>query len=104
MVVESEQRKVRQREQALARANEIRRERAQIKRDLKAVSRSDARDLLVDPPEVLEGMPLEEFLRALPRIGKVKARALAARVHVSPALPLRRLSPVTRRRLAELLP
>lgn len=59
-----------QRIQALANANAIRIERAELKRDIKAGH--------LDPAQVVRecenGLPLFELLCAIPRVGRVKAR------------------------------
>ena len=61
-----------QRMDALERANEIRTQRAQLKRDLKA-GRVSIHELLLDPPEYLETAKVFDMLLAVPKYGRVKA-------------------------------
>ena len=58
-----------QRMDALARANEIRSQRAQLKRDLKA-GRHSIQQLLLDPPEYLETAKVFDMLLAVPKYGR----------------------------------
>ena len=60
-----------QRMDALARANEIRSQRAQLKRDLKA-GRHSIQQLLMDPPPYLETAKVFDMLLAVPKYGRVK--------------------------------
>ncbi len=60
-----------QRMEALHLANEIRRRRAVLKRDLKA-GRADLVQLLLEPPAWLETAKVMELLLALPKYGRVK--------------------------------
>jgi hypothetical protein len=61
---------------ALAKGNEIRLARAQIKRDL-AAGRRDICDLISDPPDALASMPVIELLMAQHRWGQTRSgRAL----------------------------
>lgn len=78
------ERSMQQRMSALERANEIRSERAQLKRDLKA-GKANARELLRDPPEWLCTMKVVDMLIALPKIGRVKANKYLNRCRLSPS-------------------
>ena len=63
--------------EALEKANQIRTQRAQLKRDVKA-GREDVAGLLLAPPHELDTMKVLDLLLATPKIGRVKAaRALA---------------------------
>lgn len=61
-----------QRFAALARANEIRTRRAQLKRDIKA-GRIDLPPLILDPPPYLLTARLVELVEAVPSFGRTKA-------------------------------
>ena len=61
------ERSLNQRMDALARANQIRIQRAQLKRDLKAGRRS-IHSLLLDPPEYVETAKVFDMLLAVPEV------------------------------------
>ena len=65
------ERSLNQRMDALARANRIRTERAQLKRDLKA-GRLSIHALLLNPPEYLETAKVFDMLLAVAQYGRVK--------------------------------
>lgn len=54
---------------ALERANEIRLQRAQLKRDI-AAKRVSFNEVLLDPPDYLARASIGEIMRAVPRMGK----------------------------------
>jgi hypothetical protein len=91
-----------QRMEALQRANHIRTERAQIKRDLRARHTSIDR-LLEDPPEVLETAKVVELLLAVPKVGRVKANKVLQQCRISPSKTVGGLSDRQRGELVELL-
>ena len=62
------ERSLNQRMDALARANEIRVKRAELKRDLKSRRRS-IHSLLLDPPEYVETAKVFDMLLAVPSTG-----------------------------------
>jgi guanylate kinase len=68
------ERSLTQRMDALKRANEIRTQRARLKRDLKA-GRTQIHGLLLDPPEWLATAKVFDLLLAVPKYGRVKASA-----------------------------
>jgi len=70
--VQTPQRSLAQRREALEKANEIRSKRAQLKRDLKA-GRISIYDLLVSPPHYIETAKVLDVLLAVPKYGRVKA-------------------------------
>src|SRR5919202_6236737 len=65
------ERSLTQRMDALRRANEIRTQRASLKRDLKA-GRTQIHGLLLDPPEYLLTAKVFDLLLAVPKYGRVK--------------------------------
>lgn len=65
-------RSIDQRMSALAKANEIRSKRAQLKRDMKA-GRVRLEEVLIDPPEWLCTAKVYDLLLSLPKTGRVKA-------------------------------
>jgi hypothetical protein len=82
-----------QRREALARANEVRIARAQIRRDLRA-GRVYIEQLLADPPECILGAPIDWLLDSAPRVGRIRtAQALRA----VKAGPKRRVGELTER-------
>jgi hypothetical protein len=71
-----------QRQDALARANEIRSKRAVLKRDLKA-GRVSLAPLLLDPPEWLLTAKVFDIVRAVPTLGRVKVNGCFARERIA---------------------
>jgi hypothetical protein len=78
------ERSLRQRMDALSYANTVRVYRANFKRDLKA-GRRKLVEVLIDPPEMIEGAKIIDLLLATPKIGRVKADKLLRRAHISPS-------------------
>ena len=85
------ERSLNQRMDALARANQIRIRRAQLKRDLKA-GRSSIRSLLLDPPEYVETAKVFDMLLAVPKYGRVKVNKILSQCRISPSKTLGGLS------------
>lgn len=79
---------------ALANANRVRLARTQLKREVKAGTTTVAAVLRNDLPDWLEGMAVEEILKAQPGVGRVRANQLTVLARVSPH---RRLGLVTHR-------
>src|SRR5581483_10923602 len=73
-----------QRIEALARANDVRSRRAQLKRDLKA-GRQPIHELLLDPPEYLETAKVFDLLLAVPKYGRVKVNKILGQCKISPS-------------------
>lgn len=73
-----------QRMTALGRANEIRTERAVLKRDLKA-GRKQIHNLLLEPPSWLETMKLFDLMLACPKYGRVKVNKILQQCRISPS-------------------
>lgn len=91
-----------QRMDALQRANEIRTQRAQLKRDLRAGKTSIDR-LLVSPPEFLMTAKVFDMLLATPKFGRVKASKILQQCRISPSKTVGGLSERQRTELVELL-
>jgi hypothetical protein len=87
---------------ALQRANEIRTQRAQLKRDLKA-SRVSIHTLLTSPPEFVETAKVFDMLLAVPKYGRVKANKILQQCRISPSKTIGGLSERQRSELVSLL-
>lgn len=92
-----------QRLDALARANEIRSRRADLKAQLKTGD-VDLGDVLVDVPDWAATMRVRAALLATPGLGQVKADRLLAAARVSPSKTLGGISARQRLELAAMLP
>ena len=86
----------------LARANEIRTRRAQLKRDLKA-GRQSIHGLLLDPPTYVETAKVFDMLLAVPKYGRVKANKVLNQCRISPSKTIGGLSERQRSELVALL-
>ncbi len=94
-----------QRMEALQRANEIRSQRAQLKRDLKAGWTPIAiAELLLEPPEYLETAKVYDLLLAMPKVGRVRVNKWLRNAGVSPSKTLSGLTARQRRELIALMP
>ena len=80
-----------QRMEALERANEIRTQRAALKRDLKA-GRRQIHGLLLDPPEYLLTAKVFDLLLAVPKYGRVKVNRILTQCRISPSKTIGGLS------------
>ncbi|HXS43683.1 MAG TPA: integration host factor, actinobacterial type [Solirubrobacteraceae bacterium] len=87
---------------ALQRANEIRTQRAQLKRDLKA-ARVSIHTLLLNPPGYLETAKVFDMLLAVPKYGRVKANKVLQQCRISPSKTIGGLSERQRSELVSLL-
>src|SRR5271165_2256681 len=96
------ERSLNQRMDALARANEIRIQRAQLKRDLKAGRRS-IHSLLLEPPEYVETAKVFDMLLAVPKYGRVKVNKILAHCRIAPSKTIGGLSERQRSELVSLL-
>ncbi len=76
---------------ALARANEIRTRRAQLKRDLKS-GRQSIHRLLLEPPSYVETAKVVDMLLAVPKYGRVKAHKVLQQCRISPSKTIGGLS------------
>ena len=96
------ERSLNQRMDALARANEIRIRRAQLKRDLKAGRRS-IHSLLLEPPEYVETAKVFDMLLAVPKYGRVKVNKVLQLCRISPSKTIGGLTERQRSELISLL-
>ena len=96
------ERSLHQRMDALARANEIRTQRAQLKRDLKA-GRLSIHTLLLNPSEYVETAKVFDMLLAVPKYGRVKVNKILAHCRISPSKTIGGLSERQRSELVSLL-
>jgi hypothetical protein len=96
------ERSLNQRMDALARANQIRVKRAQLKRDLKA-GRLSIHSLLLNPPEYVETAKVFDMLLAVPKYGRVKVNKILAHCRIAPSKTVGGLSERQRGELVSLL-
>ena len=96
------ERSLNQRMDALARANDIRTARAQLKRDLKA-GRTTIHDLLAHPPDYVETAKVFDMLLAVPKYGRVKVNKILTTCRISPSKTIGGLSERQRTELVTLL-
>lgn len=91
-----------QRETALAKANEIRKRRGDLKKQLKA-GRADFGDLVYDPPEYLHTAKVVEFLLVLPRYGRARVSKVLRLAGLSTLTSFGSLTDRQRRELLSLM-
>src|ERR1700736_2970003 len=91
-----------QRREALARANDVRSRRAQLKRDLKA-GRQPIHELLLKPPEYLETAKVFDLLLAVPKYGRVKVNKILTVCRISPSKTIGGLSQRQRTELVDMM-
>jgi hypothetical protein len=96
------ERSLSQRMDALQRANEIRSQRAQLKKDLKA-SRKQIALILLEPPDYVETAKVFDLLLHVPKYGRVKVNKLLTQCKVSPSKTIGGLSQRQRSELVALL-
>ena len=96
------ERSLNQRMDALARANQIRIQRAQLKRDLKSGRRS-IHSLLLEPPEYVETAKVFDMLLAVPKYGRVKVNRILTQCRISPSKTIGGLSERQRAELVSML-
>ncbi len=101
-VVAAPERSLVQRMDALQRANEIRTQRAQLKRDLKG-GRVSIHDLLLDPPEYVSTAKVIDILMAVPKYGRVKVNKVLVQCRISPSKTIGGLSQRQRTELVSML-
>jgi hypothetical protein len=87
---------------ALEMANEIRTQRAQLKRDLKA-GKVKIERLLLDPPEWLGSAKVFDIMLAVPKYGRVKVNRILNQCRISPSKTIGGLSERQRAELIALL-
>ena len=91
-----------QRREALQRANAVRAQRAQLKRDLKE-GRCAVDVLLADPPACVQTAAVAALLLALPKYGPVKINKLLAECRIAPTKTVGGLTPRQREELRHAL-
>lgn len=96
------ERSLRQRLDALQRANEIRTRRAQLKRDLRA-GRTQIYGLLLDPPDYIQTAKAFDLLLAVPKYGRVKVNRVLLQCRVSQSKTIGGLSERQRAELVSCL-
>ena len=96
------ERSLTQRMDALQRANEIRTQRAQLKRDLKG-GRVQVHSLLLDPPEYVQTAKVFDLLLAVPKYGRVQVNRLLNQCLISPSKTIGGLSQRQRQELVAFL-
>jgi hypothetical protein len=96
------ERSLTQRMDALKRANQIRTQRARLKRDLKA-GRVQIHGLLLDPPEYLLTAKAFDLLLAVPKYGRVKVNRILTHCRISPSKTIGGLSERQRNELVSYL-
>jgi S13-like protein len=80
-----------QRQQALEKAAEARRKRAELKAQLKSGNRTLAQVLRNDSNETVGKMKVSSVLEAMPGVGKVRARKIMERLDISESRRVRGL-------------
>src|ERR1700722_16622214 len=101
-VIAAPERSLVQRMEALARANDVRSRRAQLKRDLKD-GRQPIHELLLRPPEYLETAKVFDLLLAVPKYGRVKVKKILSQCKISPSKTVGGLSQRQRTELIALM-
>ncbi len=96
------ERSLTQRMDALRRANDIRTQRARLKRDLKA-GRTKIDGLLLAPPEYLQTAKVFDLLLAVPKYGRVKVNRILNQCRISPSKTIGGLSERQRNELVTYL-
>lgn len=91
-----------QRLNALARANQIRTSRAQLKRDLKA-GKTKIETLLTNPPDWVLSAKVFDMILAVPKYGRVKANRILTQCRISPSKTIGGLSARQRDELVHML-
>src|SRR5215212_6301228 len=91
-----------QRMEALRRANEVRVERARLKKDLK-VGDVTIEDVLLNPPDYLLTAKVFDMLVAVPKFGRVKATRFLNQCRISQSKTVGGLSERQRSELIQLL-
>lgn len=96
------ERSLTQRLDALDRANEVRAQRAQLKRDLKG-GRESIHTLLMNPPAFVETMKVFDAILSTPKYGRVKVNKVLTQCRISPSKTIGGLSQRQRDELVSLL-
>lgn len=91
-----------QRMEALARANEVRIRRSELKRNLRS-GEEKLESIITDPPEYLHSAKVAELLMSVPKVGPVRAAKILEQCRVSPSKTMVGLTPRQRRELLDVL-
>ncbi len=91
-----------QRMEALKRANDIRTQRAKLKKDLKG-GKVKIQTLLLDPPEYVQTAKVFDMLLAVPKYGRVKTNRVLNQCRISPSKTIGGLSQRQRNELVSQL-
>ena len=91
-----------QRSEAIKKANVVRSERAQLKRQLKT-GRRNIGELLRDPPDVIHTMKVVDILLCVPKYGRVKVNKVLTQHRISPSKTIIGLSTRQRTELIDAL-
>ncbi len=92
----------RQRRRALERANQLRVQRARLKRDL-VTGRVSIHPFILDPPDYIQTAKVAHMLLAMPKCGRVKVDKLLTQARISPSKTFGGLSQRQRDELVRLL-
>lgn len=76
-----------QRMDALSEANDIRKRRSKLKREIKTRN-VDPLHIVQDVPDYCKTMKVPELLMAIPKVGKVKCKKVMAAAHIKPSRTL----------------
>ena len=96
------ERSLTQRLDALERANNVRSQRAKLKKDLKA-GRVKIHAVLNEPPDYVITAKVIDMLLAVPKYGRVKANKVLGTCRISPSKTIGGLSPRQRDELVSML-
>jgi len=96
------ERSLTQRLDALERANNVRSQRAKLKKDLKA-GRVKIHTVLNEPPDYVITAKVIDMLLAVPKYGRVKANKVLGTCRISPSKTIGGLSPRQRDELVSML-
>lgn len=96
------ERSLSQRMDALNKANDIRSQRALLKKDLKA-GRKLIHQILLKPPHFVETAKVFDLLLHVPKYGRVKANKVLGQCRISPSKTIGGLSQRQRTELVDLL-
>lgn len=99
---EAPERSMKQRREALIKANYTRIYRSALKKKIKDREIS-VLPILADPPEEVKNMKLHELLLAMPKVGAQKVRRIFLMLEISPVKTVGGLTPRQRNRLAEFI-
>jgi hypothetical protein len=81
------ERSLSQRMDALSEANDIRKKRSKLKREIKA-RKVDAVRVVQEVPDYCKTMKVSELLMAIPKVGKVKCKKVMASARIKPSRTL----------------